>query len=70
MCISPDLNPKEHLCDEFGRRLQDCPVQPQNPPQLEGFLNKEWEQIHKNCERHLVRPYFDSVIAAGESSLN
>jgi len=42
---SPDLNPIEHLWDEFERRLRARPSCPTSVPDLTNTLLEEWSKI-------------------------
>jgi len=45
---SPDLNPIEHLWDEFERRLRARPSCPTSVPDLTNTLLEEWSKIPIN----------------------
>ena len=50
---SPDLNPIEHLWDEFERRLRARDNCPTSMPNLTNTLVAEWKQIPAAMFQHL-----------------
>ena len=50
----PDLNPIEHLRDEFERRLEARPNHPTSVPDLTNTLVAEWKQVPTAMFQHLV----------------
>ena len=44
-CLSPDMNPIEHLWDELGRRVSRRDNQPINRETLIAALQEEWNNV-------------------------
>jgi len=51
---SPDLNPKEHLCDVVEREICIMDVQPTNLQQLRDAIMSIRNKISEECFQHLV----------------
>ena len=62
-CLSPDLNPIEHLWDELGQRVQSRPVRPANVIQLELALQHEWLAIPHNFIQRLINSMRQRCVA-------
>jgi hypothetical protein len=65
--MSPDLNPKEHIWDMLGRRMQAREPPVQNIRQLEAALHREWQQLSQQDIRRLtggMRCRVEAVIQA------
>jgi hypothetical protein len=63
----PDLNPIEHLWDEFERRLEARPNHPTSVPDLTNALVAEWKQVPTAMFQHLVESLHirvEAIIAA------
>ena len=61
---SPDLNPIEHLWDEFERQPQARPNHPTSVPDLPNALVAEWKQVPTEKFQHLVESLPRRVEAA------
>ena len=54
--LSPDLNPIEHLWDEFGRRVRNGLNPPETLDELRRALIQEWNNIPQAFIRNLIGP--------------
>ena len=64
---SPDLNPIEHLWDEFQCRLRANPNPPTSVPDIANDIGAEWKQVPAAMFRHLVQSLqirVEAVLAA------
>jgi hypothetical protein len=65
--MNPDLNPKEHIWDMLGRRIQAREPPVKNIRQLEAALDREWQQLSQRDIRLLtggLRRRVEAVIHA------
>ena len=65
--MSPDLNPREHIWDMLGRRMQAREPPVQNIRQVEAALHREWQQLSQQDIRRLtggMRRRIEAVIHA------
>ena len=69
--LSPDLNPIEHLWDEFGRRVRNGLNPPETLDELRWALTQEWNNIPQAFIRNLIgsmRRRCQAVINAREDT--
>ena len=55
LALSPDMNPTEHIWDEFGRRARTS-HQIKNVARLNRALQLEWQAFPKVLIRHSINP--------------
>ncbi|KAI5695706.1 hypothetical protein M8J75_002280 [Diaphorina citri] len=53
--VSPDMNPIEHLWDQFKRRVRARVPAPQTVAELKMALEEEWEAIPQTSVQTLIR---------------